>query len=333
MTWYELYAHFSLFQVYLQRLGLQLNWKKCKDMSYGMTEHPHLVVLQGKVYMGGGSAYGDENEVVQVYDAGKNVWHELPGYRRRYFAMTVINSRLTVVGGEDTYTKKATNQLAVFHPTSQEWTYPYPPMPTPRYWPAVVMHGIWLLVAGGCDGDRDLATVELFNTSTKQWLSASTLPKPFHITTSTILKDSWYLVTSSKQVFRVSLPDIISQTISKSTATKSTALWHHLPDTPLKNSAVITLNGSLLTVGGTKLKKDIVTSQTDIYLYQPENKKWTKVGDLPSERHSCFCVQLASGELLVAGGENSESFFPHVLTKRVDVAAVQFVSYLVQGHV
>ena len=322
----------SLFQVCLQRLVLQLNWKKCKDMSYGMTEHPHLVVLQGKVYMGGGSAYGDENEVVQVYDAGKNVWHELPGYRRRYFAMTVINSRLTVVGGEDTYTKKATNQLAVFHPTSQEWTYPYPPMPTPRYWPAVVMHGIWLLVAGGCDGDRDLATVELFNTSTKQWLSASTLPKPFHITTSTILKDSWYLVTSSKQVFRVSLPDIVSQTISKSTS-KSPTLWCRLPDTPLKNSAAITLNESLLTVGGSQpSKKSSDESSTDIYLYQPEGQQWTKVGDLPNARHCCSCVVLPSGELLVAGGKRSESFLSYLPTKRVDVAAVQFVPYLVRCY-
>ena len=324
----------SLFQVCIQQLELRLSWKKCKDMLY-RTEHPHLVVLQGKVYMGGGSAHsvrGDESEVVQVYDAGENVWHELPRYRRRYFAMTVINSYLTVVGGEDIYTRKPTNQLAVFDPTFQKWTYPYRPMSTPRYWPAVVMHGIWLLVAGGCDGDRHLATVELFNTSTNQWLSASTLPKPFHITTSTILKDDWYLVTANKKVFRVSLPDIVSQTVNQS-ATKSPTLWRCLPDTPLKNSAVITLNGSLLTVGGTKLKKDIVTSQTDIYLYQPENKKWTKVGDLPRERHSCSCVQLASGELLVAGGENSKSFFPHVLTKRVDVAAVQFVSYLVRGHV
>ena len=300
-------------------------------MSYGMTEHPHLVVLEGKVYMGGGSAYGVENEVVQVYDAGKDVWHQLPRYRRRYFAMTVIYSHLTVVGGEDIYTRKPTNQLAVFDSTSQKWTDSYPPMSTPRYWPAVVMHGIWLLVAGGCDGDRHLATVELFNTSTNQWLSASSHPVPFHITTSTILKDNWYLVTGSKQVFCVSLPDIVSQTISKSTS-KSTALWHRLPDTPLKNSAVITLNGSLLTVGGTKLNKDTMTSQTDIYLYQPENKKWTKVGDLPSERHSCSCVQLAGGELLVTGGENSNSIFHYVLTKRVDVAAVQFVPHLVRGH-
>ena len=297
-----------------------------------MTEHPHLVVLQGKVYMGGGSAYGDENEVVQVYDAGKNVWHELPRYRRRYFAMTVINSHLTVVGGEDTYTKKATNQLAVFHPTFRKWTYPYPPMPTPRYWPAVVMHGIWLLVAGGCDGDRDLATVELFNTSTKQWLSASKLPKPFHITTSTILKDSWYLVTSSKQVFRVSLPDIVSQTISKSTS-KSPALWCRLPDTPLKNSAAITLNESLLTVGGSQpSKKSSDESSTDIYLYQPEGQQWTKVGDLPNARHCCSCVVLPSSELLVAGGKRSDSFLPYLPTKRVDVAAVRFVSYLVRCY-
>ena len=93
-------------------------------------------------------ARGDESEVVQVYDAKKNVWDKLPRYRRRYFAMTVINSHLTVVGGENIYTRKLTNQLAVFDPTFWKWTYPYPPMPTPRYWPTVYSH-TWHMAAGG----------------------------------------------------------------------------------------------------------------------------------------------------------------------------------------
>ena len=300
------------------------------------TEHPHLVELEGKVYMGGGSAHsarGDESEVVQVYDAEKNVWDKLPRYRCRYFAMTVINSHLTVVGGEDTYTRKPTDQLAVFHPTFRKWTYPYPPMPTPRYWPAVVIHNNkWLLVAGGygeCDGSP-LDTVELFDTSTKhaQWLSASTLPMPFHITTSTILKNDWYLVTGSKQVFRVSLPDIVSQTVDHSIASNSLAPWCRLPNAPLKNSAAITFNELLLTVGGSQPSKkgSYDTSCTEIYLYQPESQQWTKVGDLPNARHCCSCVVLPDSKLLVAGGKRSESFLPYLPTKRVNVTPIQFVS-------
>ena len=241
--------------------------------------------------------------------------------------MTILHSRLTLVGGVHASSgrglladfigtlfkpPKATNQLAVFDTMSQDWMYPYPPMPTPRWTPAVSTYDIWLLVAGGCDGG-DLTTVELLNTSTNQWLSASPLPTPCSHLTSTVLQEDWIIVINSRQVFCVSLPDIVSQTVDQSTASKSPVLWRRLPDTPLENSAAIPVRGSLLTVGG--YENGV---RTDIYLYQPESEQWTKVGDLPTARCYCSCVVLPSGEMLVAGGNNS----PFKQTIRVDVASV-----------
>lgn len=54
--------------------------------------------------------------------------------------------------------------------------------------------------------------------------------------------------------------------------------------------------GSLVAVGGSHGS----TRSTTIHLYQPERKKWTKVGDLPTERRHCFCIALPNGKLLVA---------------------------------
>ena len=227
--------------------------------------------------------------------------------------MTVINHHLTLVGGRGVG-GEVTNQLAVYEPSSQHWTYPYHPMPTPRYRPAVLMYDIWLLVAGGYDASfTDLATVELFNTSTNQWLAASSLPTPCRLLTSAIVDNYGYLVMRSKQVFRVSLPDIVSQTVDQSTS-KSPALWCRLPDTPLSCSMAISLHGYLLAVGGYHDNH----TRTDIHLYQPESEQWTKVGELPNVRQYCTCVVLPSGEVLVAGGEESSV----ELTSRVNVASV-----------
>lgn len=228
--------------------------------------------------------------------------------------MTVINNHLTLVGGWDTFTRKVTKLLAVFDPTSEDWTYPYPPMPTPHHSPAVSTYDIWLLVAGGYGGGN-LATVELLNTSTNQWLSASPLPTPCGYMTSTIDQDNWYLITSTKQVFRASLPDLVSQAVSNSSARKSPALWCRLQDTPLGYSAATTLRGSLLAVGGLC---DDGTSSTTIHLYQSESEKWTKIGDLPTACYYCSCISLPSGELLVVGGEKSSARY----TSRVNVAAI-----------
>ena len=145
-------------------------------------------------------------------------WSLLTRYQYRWFAVTIINHHLTLVGGCDD-DLEPTNQLAVYEPSSQHWTHPYHPMPTPRVRPAVLMYDIWLLVAGGCDASwTDLATVELYNISTNQWLAASSLPAPCGYLTSAIVDDYGYFITDSKQVFRVSLHDIVSHTVDQSTA-------------------------------------------------------------------------------------------------------------------
>ena len=282
-------------------------------MKYPMSAYPHCVVLERSVYVGGGfTDYGDDEYYIQVFNMKTNKWSCLPRYEYMWFAMTVINHHLTLVGGRGG--GEVTNQLAVYEPSSQQWTYPYNPMPTPRDSPAVLMYDIWLLVAGGGDASCTvLATVELFNTSTNQWLATSSLPTPCRLLTSAIVDNYGYLVTHSKQVFRASLPDIVSQTVNQSTS-KSPTLWCRLPDTPLSCSTAISLRGYLLVVGGSH---DNCT-RTDIHLYQPESEQWTKVGDLPNARDYCSCVVLPSGELLVAGG--SESSVGR--TSRVDVASV-----------
>ena len=197
-------------------------------------------------------------------------------------------------------------------------------MPTPRWRPAVVMYDdIWLLVAGGHNADGELATVELLNTSTNQWIAASSLPTPCSSLTSATVNNYGYIImnttNTSKQVYRVSLPDILPQTVHQSTASKPPTLWHHLPDTPLENSTANSLHGYLIAVGGHHDNR----IRTDIHLYQPESKQWTKVGDLPIAHHYCSCVVLPSGELLVAGGQQKSGWGSQ--TRRVDVTSVSLM--------
>ena len=296
-------------------------------MMYGMSWYPHCVVLERNVYVGGGylndfyvDKYGHNRQecVIMKYNLDNDEWSFLQNYGYAKFAMTIINNHLTLVGG--IYLEVCvcvTDQLAVYDPLSQDWTYPYHPMPTRRYSPAVVMYDIWLLVAGGCNdwtGVHKLDTIELLNTSTNQWLGASSLPTPCSQLTLAILQQYLYIAMNSKEVYRVSLPDIVSQSFAQSTVTKSPPLWCCLPDTPLDNSAAISLHGYLIAMGGSHDNH----TRTDIYLYQPESKQWTKVGDLPTAREYCSCVVLPSGELLVAGGHDVS----YVRTSRVDVASV-----------
>ena len=286
-------------------------------MLRGMSCYPKTVQLHTTLYVGGGwSASVSEGCTVLQYKCTTDSWSKLPEYQYYCFGMSLINGRhLTLVGGRDR-PFKVTNKLGVWDPSSQQWTQPYPPMITPRYSPEVATYNNYLLVAGGYDGSRELATVEVLNVgASEQWLTATQLPVPCDLKTSASLHDNWYVITDSKQVMYTSLPELCTtpQTVTMSATNTTPAQWRRLRDAPLRDSTAIALRGSLLTVGG----RHDSTASTAIHLYHPETDKWTKVGNLPTPRDYCSVTLLPSGEFLVSGGEDQ-----HRLTTLVDIATI-----------
>ena len=129
----------------------------------------------------------------------------------------------------------------------------------------------------------------------------------------------WYLSggyssvdQANKHVFIVCLDEFISQAVSKTvgaTLPPTPSPWQTLPETPLKNSTALILNGALLAVGGWR--------SSAIHLYQPTTKNWVMVGDLPTWRGQCACAVLPSGEIFLAGG-----FVSGAYNDLVDIATV-----------
>ena len=122
------------------------------------------------------------------------------------------------------------------------------------------------------------------------------------------------MIDPNKHVFCVCLDELISRAVSQSddvTSPSTPSPWQTLPDTPLRGSTVLVLNGALLAVGGSR--------SSAIRLYQPSNSSWVKVGDLPTERSKCACIVLHSGEIFVAGGGSG----PHGdITNCVDIVTI-----------
>ena len=137
---------------------------------------------------------------------------------------------------------------------------------------------------------------------------------------SAISGNMWYLSgglstvgQANKHVFIVCLDVLITQAVSQSTGATSPPTpspWRTLLETPLIDSTVLILNGALLAVGGVR--------SSAIHLYQPTNKSWVKVGDLPAQRRECACAVLPSGEIFIAGGVLDIFFFD----RRVDIATI-----------
>ena len=95
------------------------------------------------------------------------------------------------------------------------------------------------------------------------------------------------------------------------------SLWQTLPDTPLKLSSALALNGALLAVGGVE---GIIVSKA-IHIYQPSSKKWVKAGELLTGTATCSCIVLPSGKILVAGGYTDTIYGS--ATNKVEVATIK----------
>ncbi len=298
------------------------NWRRGRDMLFG-TSGIHAVVLNGKVYIGGGYAGSDKDKfIIQVYTPESDGWRGLPECPVRRFAIAVLNQQLVLVGGVSGYSIQSTilvlvggfsrgygeSTVLVWDSTSQRWTTPYPNMPTARYSPAAIGYQQFLVVASGSVGRSSLKTVEILNSSTKQWSTASSLPIGCFGLTPALVGDTLYLLggwseqsdssrSSNKQMFSISLPALISHATSTSRAPPPT--WE-VTDTDHPHSTAVSLHNSLLAVGG---KDEQDRRSSAIRLYNPQTRLWAKVGDVPAALSRCSCTVLSSGELLVLGGD------------------------------
>ena len=279
-------------------------------MPFGMSDHVQSVVVKGTVYVGGGRAgYGsDNNYIVMTYDISTGKWATLPPYRKRYFAMTSINNQLVLVGGYELC--NSSKVLGVWDADKKKWTHPYPEMHTARSMCSAVVYKKWLVVAGGWAGAR-LSSVEVMNTTSKQWYAGPPIPIPWSYMRTTAVGDMHYFMGGvisgypTDKVYTVSLSALTSGLTSKN-------MWKEIPGLNLTFSTPISIRGSLFAVGGKKARNKITSA---IHLYQPDTGKWVKFGDLLTPRKKCTCAMITDKEMLVAGGYDEG----HIL-KSTDIA-------------
>lgn len=303
-------------------------------MRFKLTSYPQVVVMEGKVYFRGPHLlpymYSDsesdtDHRTVLVYGPQSDAWSRLPPYSFSWFAMTVLNNQLVVVGGQ-ALSREKTDLLGRWDANLQTWTHPFPPMLKASNSPMVVTYkDKWLVVAGGFEGRRHISVVQILDISSRQWFYGSPLPAPIsHVSTATI-GNMFYLVGGYKtkggnvvapndEVLCVCLPDLILQAVTQdvsSDPSSCSALWQSLPNANPYSTA-IALNETLLAIGG------VDSSTSDILLYQHSTKEWIKVGELPIGRSQCACTVLPTGEIFVAGGDAPGS------EQQVDIAQVLF---------
>ena len=276
----------------------------------------------------GGVAYFSPGEhEVFAYNSADSKWSELPKCPNRKFSLAVINNFLTAIGGKKPNFEVTNSLLSL---TDNKWTERFPAMPTKRWWTSAVCGGKSLIVAEGIAGrDEYLSTVEVLDTESLQWSTASSLPHPLCGELAAICGDQVYMLGGydqskkyTKSLFTCSLAALLQSCKPQSLGAQMNTLplanrpnvWHQLADTPVTLSSWVALHGKLLAVGGCDSDDKKTTA---IHMYNTITNSWEVISHMTIPRSECLVAVLPHNELMVVGG-----WTPDGKTDTVEIATI-----------
>jgi RHS repeat-associated protein len=157
-------------------------------------------MLEGTLYVVGGSALDGPTAEVDAYDPAHDAWSQRPplSIPRVAPATGALGGKLYVVGGHGADTGATTIDavatMDVYDPASNRWS-PGPVMHTARAYAGYGVINGKLYVAGGLDPNRNLlATTEVFDPAANAWTTVAPMPAPMDIPSSATANGKLYLV-------------------------------------------------------------------------------------------------------------------------------------------
>ena len=264
------------------------------------------VLLNGTIYLGG------VRSMICIYYPDTNKWDcdNAINTPQHNFGFTVLSNKLVIAGGlkeKSTHNQKEeiTNNVLTWE--DGKWT-EYARMPTARYATTAIGYQSQLIVMGGCsDYKYPNSIVEVFNSTTRQWLTCNNLPHPLICVKSVIKGNILYVLggysesASSKEEFTQS--EHTKRVYATSLSLPDHHLnWQRLTDTPWYGSSVANLDNHVLAVGGIQTHNDtvcVLRSKTGSMI---TSTSWEPIGSLPVGNLFNSAVIGLDNQIIVYGG-------------------------------
>ena len=276
---------------------MNIKWEEGAPAPVGCAGHI-AVWLNGVVYVGGGIETGGKSSyTINCYDPVNNLWSSPINTPYCLFAMTTLNNKLLIAGGDDKSGKRTNQTLTMDTGQLKDCT----KMITARSQATAAGHQGMLIITGGRDNNgKILSSTELFDSSNGQWYSCSDLPQPQHRHQSVIVDNILYLLGGADQYFDSS-PAVFTAPLD--TLSRHQLKWNTHQDTPCCRSAAVSVHGThLLIVGGSKMTEIDYIRYSDVYRLNKVDQSWETVGHIPSARSASAAVSTADNRVIVIGG-------------------------------
>ena len=270
-------------------------------------------MIDEHVYICGGGCNDIAMErQVQVYSINLHTWSTLPPSPQCRSQAASIKGQLVLIGGREPSSCTVTNLMSTWN--GQVWHEQLPPMPTKRFRPGVTTYQNLVVVAGGRgeDGQTLLSSIAILNITTLQWSTVEnfTLPRPLVGMQFTISTAHLYVasagITYDKATDTYKTTRTVWQlpltALKNALTTEGYSMSHHwteIAPTPYYSSALLQDTAHVVAVGGVDKSH---TPTSDVFVYDPNNNKWSKVGQLGVPRDLCAVVSLSSTSFIVCGG-------------------------------
>ncbi len=262
-----------------------------------MSRYIQVVEINGVLYIGGGESDVTNECKVIAFNLSSKTWETLPCYHAKFFAMTSVNQRLTLVGGYNTKCE-VINSISSWD--GNTWKSFVEPMPTCRSHCSAISYKKRLIVAGGTTTHvhAALGITEILDLDTNQWHRGPDTPQNWYSMRSVRISNTWYLMGGHykiNNVFSANLDELVLQEHSQN-------VWKALPKFGSIYSTPVVLDEDLLAVGG---RCNAYKSEEGIYQYDQEKKEWILVGRLPHAVCNCACIVVA-GSMYMFGGHDGK---------------------------
>ena len=271
------------------------------------TTIPQCVLINADLYVGGGQTElqkaADRCKVFK-YNSHRRSWSELPPAPQKFFGLTSVHGKPTIIGGTLLETSQITGRVLAYDKEENKWLKSIPSMPTPRNRSCAISNNTGILVIGGLSTYSEcINTVEIFLYNTNQWHSGTPLPEPRAGLHCTMIGSRVYIMGGFYPSLEVALSKrsccytdyLATENLSKNT----TLIWNSLPDLPLPGCAPVSINRVLLAIGGTG-------DLNGVHFYDPKTQLWLRIGNLPEYREALVAATLPNGQIILSGGWNKQ---------------------------
>ena len=293
-----------------------LYWREEPDVLERMV-WPTADYLNGKIFVGD---RWHHRQFLCVFNVVSRTWSKLPFHdscEMAAFTLATSNSKVHTLGGtwrKDEKVKRYSKKVFSLD-DDLKWCNTLPPLNIGRERATSTSFDTFILVAGGIGRNGYLSSVEMLNSSqsSSTWWEICDLPVKSWLMQCTVTHDKVFIGCGDGTVNTVytaklsAVMESLNVDEDSESSVSPESFWQSTK-TPLWWSGLVSVNNSLLTVGGLD---DGLKLHSSVHLYDCYKKTWSKVSDIRKSRRLPAVVVSTfenKQELFVLGGGGSGAY-------------------------